>query len=135
MDADLIELVWERARGRCEYCCLSPVLSHLPFEIDHIIAKQHGGRTVPGNLALACYRCNKSKGPNLSSIDEQTGRIVPLFHPRRHKWTSHFRWQGGLLVGRTPQGRATVALLTINLPILVALRESLIEEGVFPPDD
>ena len=34
---------------------------------------------------------------------------------------------------RTPTGRATIAVLEINLPLRVAFRQTLIEEGVFPP--
>ncbi len=102
------------------------------FEIEHIVARQHGGATVAGNLAWACFTCNKKKGPNLSGIDEVTGRLMPLFHPRRHKWSRHFRWHGALLAGRTAIGRATVAVLGINQPIRVRLRQELIDEGVFP---
>ena len=101
------------------------------FEIEHIIARQHDGLTVAGNLALACFSCNKRKGPNLTGIDGVTGKVVPLFHPRRHKWSSHFRRQGALLVGRTPIGRATIAVLGINFPLRVRLRQALIDEGVF----
>jgi hypothetical protein len=56
-----------------------------------------------------------------------------LFNPRRHKWTKHFRWAGPILVGRTPAGRATVAVLEINLEYRVDLRQGLIDAGVFPP--
>ena len=42
--------------------------------------------------------------------------------------------EGAYLIGRTPVGRVTVAVLGINDPFRVALREALIEEGVFPPD-
>jgi len=59
--------------------------------------------------------------------------LTPLFNPRRHKWARHFRWQGAYLIGRTPVGRVTVALLHINDEYRVELREGLIEEGVFPP--
>jgi hypothetical protein len=104
------------------------------FEIEQIIARQHDGFTVAGNLALACFSCNKRKGPNLTGIYGVTGNVVPLFHPRRHKWSRHFRWQGALLVGRTPIGRATIAVLGINLPLRVRLRQALIDEGVFRPD-
>jgi hypothetical protein len=104
------------------------------FEIVHIIARQHDGLTVAGNLALACFSSNKRKGPNLTGIDGVTGKVVPLFHPRRHKWSRHFRWQGASLVGRTPTGRATIAVLGINLPLRVRLRLALIDEGVFHPD-
>lgn len=59
MDETLVRLVWQRARDTCEYCRLAQAFSKLPFEIDHIIAKKHGGQTVPGNLALACFYCNE----------------------------------------------------------------------------
>jgi hypothetical protein len=104
----------------------------LSFEIDHIIAEQHGGQTVAANLALACFPCNKYKGPNLAGIDPKTGRIVRLFHSRRHAWRRHFRWDGPFLIGRTPIGRATVAVFRMNHPLRVRLRVELIAEGVFP---
>jgi 5-methylcytosine-specific restriction endonuclease McrA len=58
MDAELVEFVWQRARLCCEYCRLPQLYSLLPFEIDHVIAKKHGGRTVAENLALACFYWN-----------------------------------------------------------------------------
>lgn len=133
MEKSLEDLVWQRANSCCEYCQLPARLSSTPFEIEHIVAQQHGGRTVAGNLALACFADNRHKGPNLAGIDPKTGRKVWLFHPRRHKWSRHFRWEGPILVGRTPIGRATIAVLAINLPHRVAQRAALIEEGVFPP--
>jgi hypothetical protein len=132
MDEALAQLVQERAHGLCEYCRMPEIYDRPGFEIEHIIARQHGGPTAAGNLAWACFTCNKKKGPNLSGIDGVTGRVVPLFHPRRHKWVRHFRWQGALLLARTPTGRATIAVLGINLPLRVRLREELIDEGVFP---
>jgi hypothetical protein len=133
MDEALTRLVWERARFCCEYCQLHQNYSRLPFEVDHITARQHGGPKVANNLALTCFYCNRYKGPNLTGIDPRTRRIVRLFHPRRHKWSRHFRWDGPILVGRTPYGRATVAVLNINEPEAVATRAALIEAGLFPP--
>lgn len=104
----------------------------LLFQIDHIIARNHGGPTEQTNLALACLPCNKFKGTNVAGIDPQTEKIVRLFHPRRHAWKRHFRWEGPRLVGRTPIGRTTIAVLRINLIERIALRALLIEEGVFP---
>lgn len=49
------------------------------------------------------------------------------------KWARHFRWTGAVLLGRTHIGRVTIALLNINDPFRVALREALIAEGVFRP--
>jgi 5-methylcytosine-specific restriction endonuclease McrA len=58
MDEALRRLVWERARHRCEYCKLPQAYSTLAFEVDHVIARKHGGPTAPGNLALTCFYCN-----------------------------------------------------------------------------
>jgi hypothetical protein len=107
----------------------------LPFQVDHIIAEQHGGPTILSNLAWSCLPCNKRKGPNLSGIDRKTRRLVPLFHPRRHAWRRHFRRDGPLLRGRTPIGRATVQVLGINDRFYVAVRQTLIEEGLVLFDD
>ena len=131
MDAALQRLVWQRAGGRCEYCRLPQAESRAAFEIDHVIARHHHGRTVSGNLALSCAFCNGYKGPNLTGRDPHGGKITPLFHPRRHKWGYHFRYEGGTLIGRTAIGRTTVDVLRINHPQRVALREILIAAGLF----
>jgi hypothetical protein len=119
----------------CEYCQLPERYSSTPFQFDHIIAEQHGGPTVAGNLALACLADNNHKGPYLAGIDPKTGKRAWLFNPRRHKWRRHFRWNEPVLVGRTPIGRATIAVLGVNLPHRVAQRAALIAEGVFPPQN
>jgi hypothetical protein len=133
MDAKLIRLVWERADGRCEYCQMPHVADDAPFEIDHIISRKHRGPTVSDNLCLSFYYCNSFKGSDLGSLDPKSRRLTPLFNPRRHRWARHFRWQGAFLVGRTPIGRVTVALLHINDDYRVGLRKVLIAEGHFPP--
>jgi hypothetical protein len=104
----------------------------LPFEIDHVIARKHGGPTTAKNLALSCFHCNSHKGSDIAGLDPRTRKLTPLFNPRRHKWSRHFRWRGADLVGRTPVGHVTVALLNVNDPERVELREQLIEEGAFP---
>ena len=124
--------VWQRAGGLCEYCRLPERLTRLPFQIDHVIAEKHGGRTALDNLALSCLHCNAFKGPNIAGIDGDTGEIVRLFQPPKDSWPEHFYWEGPALRGKTPLGRATISVLEINLPSRVALREALIEEGVFP---
>jgi hypothetical protein len=133
MNEPLVNLVWERARNCCEYCRLPARYSSARFDIDHVIAEQHRGKTVASNLALACFADNHHKGPNLAGIDPRTGKKTWLFNPRRMKWSRHFRWQGPMLLGRTGTGRATIATLGMNLPCRVAQRAALIEEGVFPP--
>jgi HNH endonuclease len=133
MAAALEQQVWQRARHCCEYCQIPQELDESPFQIDHIVARKHGGLTEASNLALSCFHDNSHKGPNIAARDARTGKLVPLFNPRRHKWARHFRWHGAKLVGRTTIGRATIAVLNMNDPLRVELREGLIAEGLFPP--
>src|SRR5882724_2928492 len=127
MDAELVELVWRRAASRCEYCQLSHALSQLTFEIDHIIARKHGGKTRSSNLALTCFYCNSFKGSNIAGLDRDTGKLTRLFHPRIHTWHRHFRWDGPYLDGRTSIGRTTIAVLLINLELRLAHRRLLVD--------
>jgi len=109
------------------------VAFRLRFPIDHVIARQHGGKTIASNLALACVQCNLRKGPNIAGIDPFRKQIVPLFHPRRDHWDAHFRLRGARIIGVSPIGRATIRVLGINEPDSLALRRSLISEGLYPP--
>lgn len=133
MDSVLEEHVRQRAGGACEYCQMPQHLDYLPFQIDHIIARKHGGQSSEDNLALACYYCNSYKGPNVAGIDPDSGEVVRLFHPRRDRWADHFFWDGPILDAHTPTGRATIRVLRINDPDYVAVRISLLAEGAFPP--
>jgi len=56
---------------------------------------------VRENLALCC-------------IDPETGAVTTLFHPRGDRWSDHFRYEGALLIGKTPAGRATIETLAIT---------------------
>jgi hypothetical protein len=134
MDEALARHVRQRADHACEYCRMPQAYyPTVPFPIDHVIARQHRGPTVPGNLALSCLHCNSHKGPNIAGIDPRTRKLTKLFNPRRHKWARHFRWDGPYLVGLTAVGRVTVDVLAMNDPEAVEVRETLIEEGLFPP--
>jgi hypothetical protein len=129
---DTIRHVRERAAGRCEYCQLPAALHPAPFQIDHIIAKQHGGASGPGNLALACIHCNRYKGPDIAGIDSETGELIRLFHPRADDWNGHFRWNGTEIQPLTPIGRVTVRVLFMNDPEVVLLRSTLATEDGSP---
>ncbi len=129
MDRVLEQIIRRRALDRCEYCRMPEAASDLKHVLDHVIARQHGGRAQATNLALCCGRCNQFKGPNLAGIDPQTHQMSRLFHPRRDVWTEHFRYEEAVLIGLTPVGRATIATLGINLPIRVAVRQALIDTG------
>lgn len=128
MDAATRRQVERRAGHRCEFC-------HLPqryapaarFQVEHVRPKQHGGSDARKNLALACPRCNRFKGPNLTAINSKSRRIVPLFNPRTQNWRDHFALVGIDIVGLTAVVRATVRLLNMNgedrLKVRAALRE------------
>jgi hypothetical protein len=130
MSPRLVAAVRRRARYRCEYCQFPQRLAELPFQIDHVIAQQHHGATASHNLALACYRCNSHKGPNLSGVDPESGEIVVLFNPRKNEWRKHFVWRGPKLIGLSPTGRATIDVLCINRSDAVLARAALLEEGI-----
>ena len=115
MDSKTRKFVRHRAGDECEYCgSRQDAEPGFTFPIDHIIPKQHGGGDDPSNLALACWYCNTYKGSNLSAIDPETGRVVPLFNPRTERWYDHFAREGAMIVGLTPKGRATARLLGMN---------------------
>lgn len=132
IDASTRAFVTERAARRCEYCLLPQAHYDAAFNVDHIVARQHGGDDRSDNLALSCPKYNRKKGPNLSGVDPQTGQVESLFNPRQGAWNVHFRWNAALVVGITPTGRATVAALGLNDPQRVGLRQSLIAEGLSP---
>jgi hypothetical protein len=112
---------------------MSAALYRTVFHVDHVIAVKHGGPTILDNLALACLHCNLHKGTDIASLDPATGALTPLFNPRTDSWSDHFACSGPLVVGRTAVGRATVRLLQLNDSLLVAVRESLAGEAMWPP--
>lgn len=131
MNERLKQQVRDRAGDRCEYCRMPQSAYRPRFPRDHVIAVQHGGATRLENLAEACLRCNLAKGPNLAAIDLKSKRLMRLFHPRRDRWSRHFRWHGPRLIGKTAIGRATIVLLQVNHAYNIAVRRALIEEGLF----
>ena len=129
-DDALRTLVRQRAAQRCEYCRIQQhQVPFVPFHVDHIIPRKHGGDTQPGNLALACMHCNLHKSSDLSGIDPEGGAVTRLFHPRRDRWEEHFALQGALIVGLTPVGRATVRTLNMNGADRLEVREELLARG------
>lgn len=110
--SELRELVRRRAKNRCEYCLLSQGDSPARHDIEHIIAKQHGGLLEVGNLALACLRCNYQNGTNLSGIDPRTRDFAGL-----------------PIEGITAIGRTTAALLSFNDARRLELRRQILATG------
>jgi len=99
MDAKLRQLVRRRADNCCEYCTLRQEQEPLPFHIEHVTPRQHGGKDSAENLALACHHCNLHKGTNLSCLDPKAEKLTRLFHPRLDGWDEHFANRAGEIIG------------------------------------
>jgi HNH endonuclease len=125
LSKELRQHLFERAGGCCEYCLL-PQIGPFPHEVDHIIARQHGGTDTEDNLAIFC---NRPKGPNLATFDPETKALSRLFDPRKQTWTEHFHIVEGKILGSTPEGRATVFLLRFNDDTRARQRQLLIQQG------
>lgn len=130
VSAELRRLVWQRADNRCEYCRLPEFAVAHKHEPDHIIPLQHGGDTSADNLACACFRCNRHKGPNVGSFDPLTGDLVPLFSPRTQTWAEHFERRGAEIRPLTAEARVTVKLLDLNSSSRLREREVLLRAGI-----
>ncbi len=129
---DVRRSVIERAQGRCEYCQKPDDREFSPYrhEADHILAEKHSGTTELGNLAYACFQCNRHKGTDIASLDPHTSEVTPLFHPRVHVWDEHFTLiEDGTIVPRTAEGRTTARLLHFNDPLRIQQRADLIAIG------
>ena len=130
MDRQLRDLVRDRAGNRCEYCRLRQEHYRLwRHQIEHVIPRKHRGSDDENNLALSCVRCNLGKSSNLSGIDNDSGEIVTLFNPRTQNWFEHFAFENARIIGITPTGRATVAVLNINEDERLQLRIELLLNG------
>jgi hypothetical protein len=129
----LVRQVVERADNRCEYCGLSQLGQEATFHVDHVQPVAAGGATALDNLALACVSCSLRKGARRTSLDPDTQQQASLFNPRTERWTDHMQWDGARATGLTPTGRATIDLLEMNRPLIVAIREEETERGRHPP--
>jgi hypothetical protein len=122
-----------RAGSCCEYCGLSQFGQEAAFHIDHVVPRAAGGPSVVDNLALACVSCSLRKGAKQTAADPDSGEEVVLFNPRTQAWEEHFRWEGERVVPLTPAGRATIAALAMNRPVIIAIRQEEAAHGRHPP--
>lgn len=133
---DMRRAVEGEFRFRCSYCLTPQEITGLRLQIDHIIPEAQGGLTVPDNLCLACFSCNRAKAAAMAAVDPTSGQVIPLFDPRRQRWHEHFRWSedGTELIGRNACGRATVVALQMNNARIVGARSLWVQAGWWPPD-
>jgi len=123
-----------RAGHCCEYCHVPIQGQVATFPIDHIIPRTRKGETVLSNLALACPHCNGHKWALVDGVDPSTSQPASLFNPREQVWAEHFAWSAAdpvVLEGKTPNGRATIARLLINAPVMITVRRLLLELGIW----
>ena len=131
--ASLHAAVVLRAEQRCEYCRLSQLGQEAAFHVDHVRPRTAGGPTRLENLALACVSCSLRKWANQTAIDPDSGEEAPLFDPRTQVWSEHYRWAAEKVVPLTSTGRATVAALAMNRPMILAIRQEEAARGRHPP--
>jgi 5-methylcytosine-specific restriction endonuclease McrA len=118
---------------RCEYCRLPEIASFYSFQVDHIVALKHGGKTVINNLAYSCAVCNRNKGSDLGTILKPDGPIIPFFNPRVDRWNEHFELLNNCnLLGKTLIGEATIKIFNFNHPDSVIERSLLLTSGNYP---
>ena len=131
----LRQRVAELSNYRCGYCLTSQHIVGPYLEIDHIIPESKGGVAEEANLILACPMCNGYKSDHTQAVDPITQNVVALFNPRTDDWHTHFEWreQGAIINGRTQTGRATVEMLNVNHPDVVAVRQLWVQVGWHPP--
>jgi HNH endonuclease len=104
---------------------------------DHIQPVSKNGETIFENVCLACRSCNEFKGDATEATDPLLGETVPLFNPRTQKWSEHFAWSlnGTRVEGLTAVGRATIARLRMNNPVILVARGRWVISGWHPPND
>ena len=127
--------VRQRAKLLCEYCHASEQWQYVSFTVDHVTPLTKGGASSIDNLALACFHCNRQKSDKFKAFDEQSLSEVPLFNPRTDSWQEHFIWSTDtlLIIGLTPTGRATAAVLTFNRARIINIRAADREIRRHPP--
>jgi hypothetical protein len=130
----LYPAVAERAGERCEYCHAPERVFNFAFEVEHILPRSAGGGDALDNLALACESCNLYKSDTTRGWDEEEGRDVPLYHPRRDRWEEHFSYdpETGRLQGLTAVGRVTVARLKMNSAFQLRARQHWTQLRLYP---
>ena len=52
--------LFERDNGFCQYCNLQ--VSYKNFEMEHVVPRSHGGKTIWENIVVSCKKCNSRKG-------------------------------------------------------------------------
>lgn len=69
-----VEALFQRQRGKCAYCA-KPIRNG--YHVDHVIPLARGGTNWIANIALACAKCNITKGAtDPLEFARRLGRLV-----------------------------------------------------------
>jgi hypothetical protein len=130
---DIKILVYQRARGCCEYCRTSEENTGQTMQVDHI--DPHGSDELD-NLCLSCWNCNNHKRQATLILDPISNTKVALYNPRTQVWSEHFEWINGAtqVRGLTPNGRVTIARLKMNRTAIIVARGRWVAGGYHPPE-
>lgn len=121
--------------GYCEYCLHPESYSTDYYQFDHIQPIFEGGKNELCNIARSCGRCNIIKSQKTHAFDPITGKVFPLYNPRKDIWTEHFEWSDDqlLIYGLTEIGRTTIEMLQLNRESAINLRKLLKIIELHPP--
>ncbi len=73
--------IFARDGFTCQYCNLRPARSEL--NLDHVVPRSRGGKTIWENVVCSCLDCNRRKG---GRTPEQA-RLRLRRRPNRPRWT------------------------------------------------
>lgn len=124
--------VADRAYHVCEYCLIHKDDTFWGCEVDHIIARKHGGPSELKNLALACAVCNNAKGSDIASLAGSRRELTRLYHPRNDRWADAFQLHEIRIDSVNRVGEATVRLLKFNEKERLIERQTLALAGRYP---
>jgi hypothetical protein len=96
--------------------------------VEHVVPMARGGPDTFENVALACFRCNLSKGVAQAGQIDRASEPVRLFNPRSDDWNACFDFvlspndEVARIIGQNDIGRVTVGRLRMNAPHAIRAR-------------
>lgn len=98
--------IFERDNYTCQYCGIKPPtktqalkwMEKNQLNLDHIVPRSRGGKTLWSNIVTACYKCNSKKGN--STLEELGWKLrkaptQPKWHPTLNislRFIPHKEW-------------------------------------------
>jgi 5-methylcytosine-specific restriction endonuclease McrA len=73
--------IYLRDKNTCQFC--AKVFSRSHLNLDHVIPRSRGGKTVWNNVVTSCIPCNRKKG----GMTPKEARMKLIRKPVRPRWT------------------------------------------------